>query len=128
MEKLYSDLCAEIDILTIRIKDLEAEYRFWYRACFGGKSFPLDICLARMKEICDQVEMYSTLLDEKEKTRKGIEKRMAKLEGLEHKVAYLRDVKGMTLAEIAAELGYSHIWVKKISARVKKYTESILTG
>ncbi|SEN53533.1 sigma factor-like helix-turn-helix DNA-binding protein [Lihuaxuella thermophila] len=130
MEKLYSDLCTEIDILTLRIKDLEMEYKFWYRACFGNRSFPLDICLKRMEEICDQVEMYSTLLEEKEKTRKEIEKRMSEFEGLEYKVSYLRDVKGMTLAEIAAELGYSYIWIKQISARTrkKKHTKNILSG
>jgi len=128
--QLYHDLCKEIDILQVRINDLESEYWFWYKACHGkGKAhIPLDVCLTRMKEICDQVEAYSAILEEKEKTRKEIESRMSEFEGLEGKVAYLRDVKGMTLPEIAAELGYSYIWIKQISARInRKHTKNILS-
>jgi len=128
--QLYHDLCKEIDILQVRIDDLESEYWFWYKACHGkGKTHvPLDICLTRMKEICDQVEHYSMILEEKEKARKEIEKHMSEFEKVEMKVAYLRDIKGMTLAEIAAELGYSYIWVKQLSARTsRKHTKNILS-
>jgi DNA-directed RNA polymerase specialized sigma24 family protein len=82
-----------------------------------------------MKKICDLVEEYTILLEEKERTRKEIELKMAEFEGLEQKVAYMRDVKDMTLPEIAADLGYSYIWIKKISTRAKKnYTKNILTS
>jgi len=73
-----------------------------------------------MKEICDQVEVYSQILDEKEKTRKAIEARMSEFEGLEAKVAYMRDVQGMTLIEIAAHLGYSYDWIRKLSSRTRR--------
>lgn len=119
----YHDLCKEIDIFEMRISDLEWEYEFWYRACFGAGrklSAPLDICLERMERICDQVETYSTILEEKEKTRKAIEERLNKFDGLEHKVSYMRDVEGKTLAEIAADLGYSYDWIRKIGSRAKK--------
>ena len=127
---LYHDLCREIDILKVRIHDLESEYQFWYKVCHGKAKVhaPLDVCLKRMEEICDQVEEYSTLLENKEKARREIESRMSEFEGLEGKVAYLRDVKGMTLPEIAAELGYSYIWIKQISARInRKHTKNILS-
>jgi DNA-directed RNA polymerase specialized sigma24 family protein len=82
-----------------------------------------------MKKICDLVEEYTILLEEKERTRKEIEQRMNEFEGLEQKVVYMRDVKGMTLPEIAADLGYSYVWIKKISAKTKRdYTKSILTS
>ncbi|HZG82045.1 MAG TPA: hypothetical protein VEZ13_14845 [Brevibacillus sp.] len=119
----YHDLCKEIDIFEMRISDLEWEYEFWYRACFSSSrklSTPLDICLERMEKICDQVETYSAILEEKEKTRKAIEERMNEFDGLEYKVQYMRDVEGKTLAEIAADLGYSYNWIKKISRRAKK--------
>lgn len=130
--QLYHDLCAEIDILEVRIKDLEAEYKFWYQSSFSSKrnrAFPLDICLNRMKEICDQVEAYSILLEEKEKARKEMEQRMAEIESIEGKVAYMRDVQGMTLAEIAAHLNFSYSWIKKLSMRTStKGTKKELTG
>lgn len=120
--ELYYDLCIEIDIITIRIKNLESEYKYWLKACHDStiNSFPLDTCLSRMENICNKVEEYTILLEEKENTRKEIEQRMNEFEGLEQKVAYMRDVKGMTLPEIAADLGYSYVWIKKISAKTKR--------
>lgn len=131
--ELYRDLLNEIDIIQIRINNLEKEYDFWYDASIKPntmEAFPLDICLKRMEKICNQVEQYSTILDEKEQTRKEIEQRMAAFEGLENKVVYMRDVLRMTLPEIAADLGYSYIWIKQISARVrrKEHTRNILTS
>lgn len=131
--ELYRDLLNEIDIIQIRINNLEAEHEFWYNASIKPNTkdaFPLDICLQRMKRICDQVEECTILLDGKEKARKEIEQRMAAFEGLENKVVYMRDVLRMTLPEIAADLGYSYIWIKQISARVrrKEHTRNILTS
>ena len=119
---LYHDLCTEIDILETRIKDLEMEYRFWYKACHGSTKtvIPLDNCLIRMKEICDQVETYASMLEKKEKARKKIEGRLNQFEGIEYKVAYLRDIKGMTLPEIAVHLGYSYGWIRKLSMRTRR--------
>lgn len=119
----YHDLCKEIDILETRIKDLENEFYMWGRKLGGvGKKpiAPLDIALERMKEICDLVETYAVILDEKEKTRKKIEERMADIDKLENRVAYMRDVECKTLAEIAAELDYSYDWIKRLSARTSR--------
>jgi hypothetical protein len=121
--ELYHDLCIEIDIITIRIKNLENEHKYWLKACHDStinRAFPLDTCLNRMKKICDLVEEYTILLEGKESTKIEIERRMSEFETLETKVAYMRDALGMTLPEIAAELGYSLIWIKKISQRIRK--------
>ena len=45
---------------------------------------------------------------------------MSEFEGVEYRVAYLRDVKGMTLPEVAAELNYSYDWIKRLSARTSR--------
>jgi DNA-directed RNA polymerase specialized sigma24 family protein len=131
--ELYRDLLTEIDVINMRIGNLEKEYEFWLKATVepnGYNAFPLDTCLHRMQKICDQVEIYSTLLEEKEKVRKEIEQRMSEFEGLEYKVTYMRDVLHMTLPEIAADLGYSYIWIKQVSARArrKEHTSNILTS
>jgi hypothetical protein len=118
----YHDICKEVDILEVRIKDLEYEHDFLYSACFNGDRKPimgLNIILERMKAICETVEIYSTILQEKERTRKEIEQRIGELESIDYKVCYLRDIKSLSLQEIAIGLGYSLIWVKKISARNK---------
>jgi|SRR5690606_5089312 len=116
---VYHDLCKEIDILETRIRDLEAEYKILYRECFKS-TIPLDRLLERMRKICDQVEIYVTILEAKEKARAEIEKHLSEFERLDGKVAYLRDVEGMTLPEIAAHLGYSYSWIKKISMRTRR--------
>ena len=120
----YQDLCREIDILETRIQNLESEYEFWQQGCFHKDKkppAPLDICLQRMDEIVDQVVFYERILKEKERTKAQIEKRINEFDGIEYQVAYRRDVKGMTIAEIAADMGYSEIWIKKISSRIKKW-------
>ena len=126
----YHDLCKEIDILETRIRNLEREHKFWYSQCWGVRgrlAVPLDVCLKRMEEICDQVEFYATILDEKEDARKHMEKRISELERIDYKVVYMRDIKGMTLMEIAVELGYSYDWIKRISMRNKRdYTNYTL--
>lgn len=126
----YQDLCGEIDILTKRIDSLQREYEIWYRNCFnGGKKpiAPLHICLKHMDDISKQIEIYQTLLEEKEKTREEIDQRMSQFQGIGYKVAYMRDIKGMTLAEIAAELGYSEIWIRKISSKCRSI-QRVYTG
>lgn len=121
--KSYHDLCAEIDILQLRIQELEAEFSMWERRMGGvGRKpiAPLDIVMDRMKEICDLVETYSIVLEKKERTRRQIEERMADIDKLENKVAYMRDVECKSLAEIAVDLGYSYDWIKKLSARTSR--------
>jgi DNA-directed RNA polymerase specialized sigma24 family protein len=122
----YHDICKEIDILEVRLSDLEREYEFLYQACFERERKPimgLDMIIGRMNEICDAVELYSSVLRGKEQTVKNMEKILSELESIDYKVCYLRDIKSLTLQEIAVELGYSLIWIKKISAKNKhKFT------
>lgn len=120
IKKLYQDICEEIDTLQWRIEELEAEHKMWWSNCFADGIAPLDVCLKRMEVICDQVEFYSEMLDQKERSKKEIEQRMSRLSGLEGKVMYKRVVEGKSLQEIADELGYSVIWIKKLSSRSQK--------
>ena len=62
--------------------------------------------------------------------REQIEKTIENMSGIDRKVVYLRDIKGMKLEEIADELHFSIVYIKKVSARnkkLKKYTKSIPT-
>ena len=127
--EIYHDLCREIEILEIRIRDLEAEYRFWYKKGCHGHLAPLNISLDRMKDICDQVEMYSHILEEKKKARDRIVEHMKMFEGLENKIAYMREIEGKSLLEISMELGYSYSWIRKLGAKIRrKGTKKEQTG
>lgn len=121
--KSYQDLCGEIQCLEWRMRDLEREYYFWYRQClnYGKKAAaPLDICVERMEGICDQMEAYATALESKQELKRDIELRLSQFTGLEGKVMYKRVVEGKSLKEIAKDLGYSEIWIKKLSSRGQK--------
>lgn len=58
------------------------------------------------KDVAEQIEL--------------IEDAIACYPKTEDKVRLLREIKGMTLKEIAEELGYSESWIKKISASLKR--------
>lgn len=71
-----------------------------------------------------KIEADLKLLDEQEKDVAEqielIEKVIACYPKTADKVRLLREVKGMTLKEIAEELDYSESWIKKISASLKR--------
>lgn len=71
-----------------------------------------------------KIEADLKLLDKQEKDVaeqiKLIEDAIAYYPKTVDKVRMLKEVKGMSLKEIAEELGYSESWIKKISASMKK--------
>lgn len=71
-----------------------------------------------------KIEADLKLLDDQEKDVAEqielIEDAIACYPKTEDKVRLLREIKGMTLKEIAEELDYSESWIKKISASLKR--------
>ena len=73
-----------------------------------------------LHKIESHIYLHKEAIANMEKSKKKIEEEIKKLEGLDKKVVYMRDIEGKTLKEIADELGYSEIYIKKISARNKR--------
>lgn len=135
----YNDLLAEIDMLEIRIKDMERERDFLRKSMYAnapkfkgvvdyskeqttGGLLPmsLDKIVDRLMKIDYSLEMHYEITKVKKDAKKKIDESLNELEGLEYKVAYLRDVKKMRLHEIASELGYSEDHIRRVSSKVKK--------
>ncbi|RKD26696.1 hypothetical protein BEP19_15940 [Ammoniphilus oxalaticus] len=136
----YNDLCTEIDMLELRIEDMERERDYLRKSMYdnapinnlgaidysreivqnGYVPMPLDKITDRMKRIDHTLDDLRRLKSGKEKYRKAIEKKLDSLEGLAYKVAYMRDLKKMRLREIAEELGYSLVHIKRISSKINK--------
>lgn len=120
----YQDLCKEIDILETRLRDLEREYTFLYKQGWtNGNKRPImgmGLIIERLEWIIEEFKTLEQVLQWKYETKEEMEKKINQLEGLDYKVAYMRDIKGMPLIEIAAELGYSYDWIKKISAKTQR--------
>lgn len=87
----------------------------------GGK-VKLDMAegLIRLQKLDSHIHLHNETIKHYKEIIDKIKSNMKQLEGIDYKVVYLRDVEGKTLEEIADELGYSVIWIKKVSARNKK--------
>lgn len=135
----YIDLCNEIEMLEIRIKDIEREREFLRLSMYDNKPgfratasygteqvqngytpMSLDRILERLNKVDDSLNTLYQVLNAKKDAKRKMESVLSNFDGLEYKVAYMRDIKRMKLHEIADELGYSHDWIRKISSRVKK--------
>jgi DNA repair ATPase RecN len=135
----YKDLATETDILETRIRDMEREREFLRRSMYanapvfngvvdyskdsvqnGYVPMSLDRILERLNKIDDSISMVQEVLKAKKDALRQVQTMIEKFEGLEYKVAYMRDMEGMRLQEIADKLGYSYDWIRKISSRIKK--------
>lgn len=85
----------------------------------------LDRIVDRLNKIDDNIKPLEDMANIKKNAKNQIEKVMSEFEGLEYKVAYLRDIKGLPLDAIADELGYSYDWIRKISSRIKRSRERV---
>ncbi|NBI08080.1 sigma factor-like helix-turn-helix DNA-binding protein [Senegalia massiliensis] len=87
----------------------------------GGK-VKLDMAegLIRLQKLDSHIHLHNETIKNYKEIIDKIKSNMKQLEGIDYKVVYLRDVEGKTLEEIADELGYSVIWIKKVSAKNKK--------
>lgn len=133
----YKDLCGEIDILEMRIADLERELRNLFKLMNANEpKMPgaidytqdkvtnsryapsLDELVPRINEINAVLDGLYQNLKAKNLTKSGIEKTLDEFEGLEYKVAYMR-TQGKSLKVIAVELGYSYDYIREVSSRTK---------
>lgn len=136
--KSYKDLCEEIEIWKERLKTYEIQLKAIIKlAKLDGpsditaidyskpyvdetKQIGFEEALEMIHKLESHIYLHREAIANMEKSKKRIEEEIKKLEGLDKKVVYMRDIEGKTLKEIADELGYSEIYIKKISARNKR--------
>lgn len=137
---LYSNLLVEIEMLETRIQDMEREKEFLRKSMYanspqfkgvvdyskdhvtgGPMPLSLDKILERLNKIDDSIDVLDQILNEKKRSKERIESMLGDLKGIKNQVAYMRDIKGMRLQEIADELGKSHEHIRRISSQIKKY-------
>lgn len=89
----------------------------------GSGQLAFEEYLIRLRKLENHIYIHEEAIEGMIKSRNKIKGRMEELEGLDKKVVYMRDIEGKALKDIANELGYSEIYIKKISARnSKEYT------
>ncbi|MCO7128320.1 hypothetical protein NIE88_21570 [Sporolactobacillus shoreicorticis] len=130
----YRDLCREIDLLDMRINQLEQERKYYWkmstqhRGMIGAANYdeervshnftlmPFDRAVEHIAKIDTKLNILNNVMADKEQVKAKMEQSMSEFEGLDYLVAYWR-LQGLTLAEISDKLGYSYGWIKKISMR-----------
>ncbi|GFN35800.1 RNA polymerase sigma factor sigma-70 region 4 domain-containing protein [Tepidimicrobium xylanilyticum] len=136
--KSYKDLCEEIEIWKWRVEAYKAEIKALKKLAkvYG----PSDITgidysqpkvqstnqigfeefLERLHKLENHIYIHEEAIRNMEKCRRKMEERIKRLEGIDKKVVYMRDIEGKTLVEIADKLGYSYDYIKEVSARNKR--------
>lgn len=124
---MYHDLCQEVEILELRLQDLEGDIKYSNKQVFKGVlpstppvHIPFDKALISYDDTNAKIDETFEWLGQKLEARKQIQMILRRLSGVEAKVAYMRDVEDKDLKTIADELGYSHVWIKKLSQRINK--------
>ncbi len=136
--KSYKDLCEEIEIWKWRVEAYKAEIKALKKLAkvYGPSDVKgidysqpkvqntnqigFEEFLERLYKLEHHIYIHEEAIKNMEKCRKNMEERIKRLEGIDQKVVYMRDIEGKSLKEIAEELGYSYDYIKEISARNKR--------
>ena len=128
--KNYSDLLTEIELTKDQLKYTKYEFKWWSGIDMDtGEGIPLNGIGSHKHG----TETAMIQIDKKQKAVNKLEKRLNDLEtykkhmddhinsfkGLEYQIAYKKHVEFKTLQEIADDLGYSLVYIKKKSASMR---------
>lgn len=86
----------------------------------GGTPIDYARLIEGMTRLEHMLEIEERILKSMQESEKVLDDKLKRLEGIDYRVAYLIQVKGRTLQEVADELGYSLGYIKNISANLNK--------
>lgn len=115
---MFRDLKLEIDMIKIRMGDLERED--YALSVIEFNKINLEIYANRKHKLINEMAILQAMLDDKQETKKELLDKLKKLEGLGFQVAYKRFVEGKDLNQISKELKYSYKYIKNISCEMSK--------
>jgi hypothetical protein len=129
----YVDLLKEINILEMRLRDLERDLRGAERAYEGGivkltasySGMPSGSgtnvqAMDYAEMLLNEIVMIENTLVRKHATKIEMEQQMGEMQSLERRISFMRDVEQKSLQQIALDLNFSYSWVSKISARTER--------
>jgi pyridoxine 5'-phosphate synthase PdxJ len=142
----YKDLCNEIKAFEARIKAYIARKNMLLKILQTG---PKDIkainyqkehvqspgqldmeeslpniaeMISELNKIEHHLELHTETLEKMYEAQKEMQESIERLEGLQKKVIYMRDIEGKKLIDIAQELDYSYDYIREISAKHPRAT------
>ncbi|WP_039245745.1 hypothetical protein [Clostridium novyi] len=72
------------------------------------------------EKIKQTILLEEKILNNLYRTKSNVKNKLKNLNGIEYNVAYLKEVEGYNLIQIASKLGKSYDYIKEISSRIKK--------
>lgn len=134
----YKDLCREIEIHENILASVIDQIKYFEKMLKSGwpkgasasvidgqpKGNYAPISLDRIIDTLGRLDSMRyieiCIIEKLKEAKEKVDKKLKKLEGLDFRVCYMRDIEGKNLQEIADELGYSYSTISKISAIHKK--------
>lgn len=120
----YSDILATIEITKAEIEALQLDLHYWVgnnsnHPLFsqGTSKYGHDVAAKRSAFLYERTSELQDRLKGYEEIEKEIRGNVEKLQGLEHKIAKLRFIEGLTYEEIADKLGYSYGYIRNVISK-----------
>lgn len=135
MIKTYLDLCDDIDILNDTLDRLKRTRKHIidsqaprelsginYDGMPKGSmdATPLEVIASELMRLDAKIQAITGMLEGYTEVKNIFECKLQEKHGLAYQVVYRRDAKGMTLDQIADELGYTYGYICNISAQHPK--------
>lgn len=116
----YKDLLGEIELLEWLLGDVQRQLMRNKAKEIGGHEMPLDKALIRYDNLRERIEALETEIELKQELVKKMRERMSQFTGLDRRIAYLQDIEGLTLQQIAIETGYSYDHIRRTHSSMRK--------
>ena len=135
----YNDLLNEIDLVKIRMEYINEQRELLVKLMYvnapqeiqgmaysdmpkgsGKNAMSLDRIIDGISRLDNITYIENRILQGMQVAANKIDTKIRQLEGIQYKVAYLHQIKGLTLEEVADELKYSHNYIRIVNARAKK--------
>ncbi|HDR7791165.1 hypothetical protein COJ60_26445 [Bacillus cereus] len=118
--KVYQELEQEVAYLDYNLDKTKAELKRWVSGDLQDVRLTAESEGAKVEERIEAIEYE---LAHKMNDMYKLKKLINTFKGLEHKIAYLKYVEGMTLEKIAAELNYSSQYIYNKHAAMREKVE-----
>ncbi len=118
--KVYQELEQEVAYLDYNLDKTKAELKRWVSGDLRDVRLTAESEGAKVEERIEAIEYE---LAHKMNDMYKLKKLINTFKGLEHKIAYLKYVEGMTLEKIAEELNYSSQYIYNKHAAMREKVE-----
>ena len=124
MYRNYNNLLIEIEEYKERLEDLRRE-EYGLNRIRDTHKIGVELYANKQTKLHNEKAIILSILEDKEQTLKETIERLKKLEGLEYKIEYKKNIEGKSLKEIAEELNYNYCYVRRVYSKTKTSNKGV---